>query len=129
MLEEAVLPGHPIVGEPCPGCRVRLPWQAVGLSVPGVRPPTVQKAYAAAVAGDPTDLLKYLDPGKYDREHNVVPYKDGSRRLCRFSAYPSWLLSHCKEATDVDDWVVLLRKLKEDSKDDSKLKDLWLPSA
>ncbi|WP_217554206.1 hypothetical protein [Streptomyces sp. GbtcB6] len=125
MLDEAVLPGHPIVGEPCPGCRVRLPWQAVGLHVPLLNKPTVQEAYDAAVAGDPAGLLKHLDPGKYDTEHNEVESEDGSRHPCRFSAYPSWLLTHCRTAKDVDDWVDRLRKLKEELKLDA----LWLPSA
>ncbi|MER5793403.1 hypothetical protein [Streptomyces sp. NPDC001980] len=125
MLDEAVLPGHPIVGEPCPGCRVRLPWQAVGLDVPLLHKPTVREAYDAAVAGDPADLLKYLDPGKYDTKHNEVESGDGTRGPCRFSAYPSWLLTHCTKAQDVDDWVDRLRKLKEEL----KLDGLWLPAA
>ncbi|MER6535093.1 hypothetical protein ABT215_15045 [Streptomyces sp900105755] len=126
MLDEAVLPGHPIVGEPCPGCRITLPYQAVGLfHLPGLQKPTVQKAYEAAAAGDPASLLKYLDPAKYDTEHNEVESEDGSRRPCRFGAYPSWLLAHCRTAKDVDDWVDRLRKLKEER----KLDGLWLPSA
>lgn len=105
MLHDAVLPGAPIIGEPCPGCHWALPRRATL----GFRIPTVEDAYKAALAGDPAPLLKLLDPSRHSATHGTVP-REGQEFPCPFLNVPSWLLGQCSRPEEVTAWLVRLEQ-------------------